>query len=268
MTATTTTTSSYHNYDHASTMESIFATMDEILSNHEDCVGGSNDLHVEKATLGLQLLDSMMPRTTSFTNNKNSNTQRHSIYHHNLLQSSSQITTSLQSRIDFETSQLEMESRELSSKLQMVTSLENQVETLAKEREDMVERKKILETSIGMCHGAMAAMTTTRTKNGAEDGKEGGTIITKKKMIPKIGKEVSLHALMTNIRWDYDHSRATTTTIDSGNGDKTENDNNILLAGEIFHPTTQKVKRFIIDKTKCNNDEYEIAESLWKLMEG
>ncbi len=242
--------------------------MDEILSNHDDN-GNNNDLHY------LETLDSMMPRTSSSSSNtKNKNDayreRRHSIYHHNLLQSSSQIIASLQSRIDYETSQLELESRELSSKLQRVTILENQVDALAKEREEMVERKKALEASIGTCHGAMAAMTT------ATEDLRGNNVTKKKRMIPKIGKEVSLHALMTNIRWDYDHGRATTlpaATIDGGNEYKTEKDDNndndnILLAGEIFHPITQKVKRFVIDKTKCNNDEYEIAESLWKLMEG
>ena len=107
------------------------------------------------------------------------------------------------------------------------------------------------------------------------EGGGGGTstTTTKKKMIPKIGKEISLHALMTNIRWDYD--RTSTITGDNNNlYNRNENEipdnsnSSILLAGEIFHPTTQKMKKFTIDKSECNNDEYEIADRLWNLMEG
>lgn len=242
-------------YDHASTMRSIFATMEDILSNDNANEDG-NDL-----PLGIQLLESMAMATN---NNNDDDDISNSIYHHNLLQSSLQITTSLHSRIDYETSQLESESRELSSKLQSVTSLENQLDALTKEREGMVERKKMLQHSMDVCHQAMAAMTTTSRENA-------DAAITKKKMIPKIGKEVSLHALMTNIRWDYD--RSTATAVDDENSatgsSSSNNDNSTILAGEIFHPTTQKVKKFSINKAKGNNnDEYEIAESLWKLMEG
>ena len=237
-------------YDHASTMRSIFATMEDILSNDNANEDG-NDL-----PLGIQLLESMAMAT-----NNNNDDISNSIYHHNLLQSSSQITTSLHSRIDYETRQLELESRELSSKLQSVTSLENQLDALTKERESMVERKKMLQHSMDGCHQAMAAMTMTSRENAD------AATTTKKKMIPKIGKEVSLHALMTNIRWDYD--RSTATAVNNFVTDNNDNDNSTILAGEIFHPTTQKVKKFSINKAKCNNnDEYEIAESLWKLMEG
>ena len=239
-------------YDHASTMRSIFATMEDILSNDNANEDG-NDL-----PLGIQLLESMAMAT-----NNNNDDISNSIYHHNLLQSSSQITTSLHSRIDYETRQLELESRELSSKLQSVTSLENQLDALTKEREGMVERKKMLQHSMDVCHQAMAAMTTMSSSENAA----AAAATTKKKMIPKIGKEVSLHALMTNIRWDYD--RSTATAVNNFVTDNNDNDNSTILAGEIFHPTTQKVKKFSINKAKCNNnDEYEIAESLWKLMEG
>lgn len=242
-------------YDHASTMRSIFATMEDILSNDNANEDG-NDL-----PLGIQLLDSM---ATTTNNNNDDDDISNSIYHHNLLQSSLQITTSLHSRIDYETSQLESESRELSSKLQSVTSLENQLDALTKEREGMVERKKMLQHSMDVCHQAMAAMTTMSSSENAA----AAAATTKKKMIPKIGKEVSLHALMTNIRWDYDRSTATAVDENSVTG-SSNNDNSTILAGEIFHPTTQKVKKFSINKAKCNNnDEYEIAESLWKLMEG
>lgn len=152
-----------------------------------------------------------------------------------------------------------------------MTSLENQLDALTKEREGMVERKKMLQHSMDVCHQAMTAMTTTSSNRSNSSSENADAATTKKKMIPKIGKEVSLHALMTNIRWDYD--RSTATAVDDENSatgsSSSNNDNSTILAGEIFHPTTQKVKKFSINKAKCNNnDEYEIAESLWKLMEG
>jgi hypothetical protein len=143
------------------------------------------------------------------------------------------------------------------------------VDRLTKEREVMMERKKILQNSIGVCQKAMAAMSKrNKTTEGGGEGGGGTSTTTKKKMIPKIGKEISLHALMTNIRWDYDRTSTITAENNLHNGNVNETNNSILLAGEIFHPTTHKMKTFTIDKSECNNDEYEIADRLWKLMEG
>ena len=67
------------------------------------------------------------------------------------------------------------------------------------------------------------------------------------KNIPKIKHELTLHALMTNIKWDY------------GRVD--------VLAGEVSIPKKSLHKRFVIDKSS-GESEYVIAEKLWEMIEG
>ena len=62
--------------------------------------------------------------------------------------------------------------------------------------------------------------------------------------------ELSLHALMTNIKWDYNQKD--------------------VLAGEVSVPKKAVHRRFVIEKENGSGSggEVEIAEKLWGMIEG
>ena len=60
--------------------------------------------------------------------------------------------------------------------------------------------------------------------------------------------ELSLHALMTNIKWDYNQKD--------------------VLAGEVSVPKKAVHRRFVIEKENHGGGEVEIAEKLWGMIEG
>jgi len=70
----------------------------------------------------------------------------------------------------------------------------------------------------------------------------------------KIKHELSLHAVMTNIKWDYGHR--------SSSMDKKE-----VLAGEVSIPDKCVHRRFVIDRGE-DISEYDIAEQLWTTIGG
>lgn len=78
------------------------------------------------------------------------------------------------------------------------------------------------------------------------------------KSIPKIKHELTLHLTMTNIKWDYGVSSVIDTTNGGGGRD--------VLKGEVSIVNKGVLRNFEIDKEEFS--EVEIAEQLWKIIEG
>jgi hypothetical protein len=65
------------------------------------------------------------------------------------------------------------------------------------------------------------------------------------RQLPKIRREISMYAQMTNIKWDYSRVDA--------------------LAGEVSLPKKSVHRRFVVEK---DLGEVEIADKIWGIMEG
>ena len=120
--------------------------------------------------------------------------------------------------------------------LSVVQSLEQQITSLQQKNSDMLSRRRDAEEAIPV-HAAVAS----------EQVAELDEIETRHiKTLPKIKQEISLHALMTNIKWDYNRTD--------------------VLAGEVSIPSVSVHRRFEIEKDGLS--DFEIAERLWGMIEG
>eukprot|EP00581_Thalassiosira_minuscula_P011368 CAMPEP_0183730228 /NCGR_PEP_ID=MMETSP0737-20130205/32301_1 /TAXON_ID=385413 /ORGANISM="Thalassiosira miniscula, Strain CCMP1093" /LENGTH=222 /DNA_ID=CAMNT_0025962667 /DNA_START=42 /DNA_END=710 /DNA_ORIENTATION=- len=153
-----------------------------------------------------------------------------------LRSASREISTNLSSDIENEKQSLSNESNQLSQQLSFIQELESQISELQQSNADMISRRREAEQSIPL-HRAVAS----------EQLEEMDEIQSRHvRKLPKIKRELSLHALMTNIKWDY--SRCD------------------VLAGEVSIPSRSVHKRFVIEKEELS--EFEIAERLWAMIEG
>ena len=154
-----------------------------------------------------------------------------------LQSSSNEIISKIITSIKNEQDALKKESNELSTQLSLVQELESQRSTLTRNNTTIITKRRELEKQIPI-HTTAASQEVA-----ALDEIEYRHI----KQLPKIKNELSLHALMTNIKWDY------------GRVD--------VLAGEVSIPKKSLHKRFVIDKSS-GESEYVIAEKLWEMIEG
>lgn len=155
-----------------------------------------------------------------------------------LKSSSREITNNISNSIQSEKNALANESSELSQQISRVQSLEQEVTTLHKTQSSMIAKRREAEQSIPL-HAAVASEQIAEL-----DQIECRHI----KTLPKIKNELSLHALMTNIKWDY-------------------NRRSNVLAGEVSIPAKSVHRRFVIERDGDLN-EFEIAERLWGMIEG
>ena len=79
------------------------------------------------------------------------------------------------------------------------------------------------------------------------------------KSIPKIKHELTLHAMMTNIKWDYSAAEQR-----GGGGG---NHSGEVLKGEVSLVDRGVLREFEIEKD-CVGGECEVAERLWGIIEG
>ncbi|KAL3802356.1 hypothetical protein HJC23_007181 [Cyclotella cryptica] len=146
-----------------------------------------------------------------------------------------EITSSINAKIEHETNALQHESEELADQIRAVQALEEDVERETKLAAEIVEKRREVEQNI-LTYKAEAAEEV-----GAIDEIE----MRRAKQIPRIRREFSMYAQMTNIKWDYSHVDA--------------------LAGEVSLPHKFIHRRFSIEK---DLPEFEIAEQIWSIIEG
>eukprot|EP00571_Detonula_confervacea_P016571 CAMPEP_0172310990 /NCGR_PEP_ID=MMETSP1058-20130122/13615_1 /TAXON_ID=83371 /ORGANISM="Detonula confervacea, Strain CCMP 353" /LENGTH=209 /DNA_ID=CAMNT_0013024031 /DNA_START=6 /DNA_END=635 /DNA_ORIENTATION=- len=151
--------------------------------------------------------------------------------------SSRTITNSISNSIQNEKEALSNESNELSHQISVVQSLEEEISTLTRAQSSMVAKRREAEQSIPI-HAAVASeQIDEREENQCRHIKK----------LPKIKQELTLHALMTNIKWDYNRTGG-------------------VLAGEVSIPGRSVHRRFVIEKDDLS--EFDIAERLWGMIEG
>lgn len=164
------------------------------------------------------------------------------------LRSTSQsISSKINASIENERSALSQESAELATQLSLVQKLQNELSTLQTTNDTISQRHREAEEVIPIL-SAQANERVDELKCLES---------THIKRLRKHKHELSLHALMTNIKWDYKQS-ATNNNNNGGGGN--------VLAGEVSMPNKAVHKRFVINKGEL--DEYEIAERLWSMIEG
>lgn len=153
-----------------------------------------------------------------------------------LRESSVKISDGIASSIEREREALAGESDELSRILGRVEGLERRASDLDRAREGMMSRRRSAEASIPLQEAVASEVIAEADEIESRHVRN----------LPKIKRELSLHATMTNIKWDYSRSDA--------------------LAGEVSVPTRAVHRRFVIDKGDLG--EFEIAEKLWEMIEG
>eukprot|EP00580_Thalassiosira_gravida_P020415 CAMPEP_0201680214 /NCGR_PEP_ID=MMETSP0494-20130426/50309_1 /ASSEMBLY_ACC=CAM_ASM_000839 /TAXON_ID=420259 /ORGANISM="Thalassiosira gravida, Strain GMp14c1" /LENGTH=211 /DNA_ID=CAMNT_0048163913 /DNA_START=49 /DNA_END=684 /DNA_ORIENTATION=+ len=153
-----------------------------------------------------------------------------------LRNSSLKISNVISFSIQNERAALTEESNELTRQSSSVQALEDELSSLRRSNTEMRNKRRMAEDSIPI-HQAVA-----NEKIAEVDEIQSRHV----RNLPKIKRELSLHGLMTNIKWDYNQTS--------------------VLAGEISMPGRMVHKRFVIDKEDFG--EFEIAERLWDLIDG
>jgi hypothetical protein len=160
--------------------------------------------------------------------------------HSNRLQTDSSIIQShLNRAIAREKQALDAESNELGNQLSTISQL-------AQLKENLHQQNSLLGSKI-----SNATSKINQYQDLANTNIQDISLIEAQhiKNIPKIKHELTLHATMTNIKWDY-------TSLD-------------VLKGEVSLVNRGVLRKFEIDK--MDNDglsEFEIAERLWDIIEG
>eukprot|EP00984_Skeletonema_dohrnii_P033173 scaffold28842_cov145-Skeletonema_dohrnii-CCMP3373.AAC.2 len=157
-------------------------------------------------------------------------------HHTRLLADSSNIQSTLTNSIHKEKQALHNESQELSTQLSAVQELQSTKELLLRSNSEIQTQLATCASNIHECQlEAKEEISTIQTIEARH-----------MKNIPKIKHELTLHAMMTNIKWDY------------SSADK--------LRGEVSLNKRGVLREFEIEKEE--QGEVEIAERLWGIIEG
>lgn len=149
------------------------------------------------------------------------------------------ITTKLTNSISVEKTALDAESSEVSERMTNVLHLENEISNLRRTNDTITTKTRELINVVIPAQTELASMVITEI-----DNVENRHI----KMNNKIKHELSFHALVTNIKWNYGQNKA-------------------VLAGEISIPNKCVHRRFVIDRGE-DVSEYDIAQQLWTMIGG
>lgn len=151
-----------------------------------------------------------------------------------LKSSSRDIANGISSSIESERLALSDESSELSRRASAVHGLEREAASLRDAGADLLARRREAEGRIPL-HAAVASEQVSELEEVQHRHV---------RTLPKIKNELSLHAVMTNIKWDYNRSD--------------------VLAGEVAIPSRAVHRRFEIERDDLS--EFEIAERLWDMI--
>eukprot|EP00573_Skeletonema_grethae_P000316 CAMPEP_0201690072 /NCGR_PEP_ID=MMETSP0578-20130828/3556_1 /ASSEMBLY_ACC=CAM_ASM_000663 /TAXON_ID=267565 /ORGANISM="Skeletonema grethea, Strain CCMP 1804" /LENGTH=186 /DNA_ID=CAMNT_0048174921 /DNA_START=54 /DNA_END=611 /DNA_ORIENTATION=- len=136
---------------------------------------------------------STTPTTQQLITTQNSHLTTLANHHTTLLQQSTQIQSALTSSINSESRALQADNRELGTHLSTIQTLTNRKEELLSINSKLGNRITTASTNID--NYQRVASTDLTSLNELE--------LTHKKNIPKIQRELTLHVMMTNIKWDY-----------------------------------------------------------------
>jgi len=215
-TTTTTTNASHNNGDEDDWLD-LDAKMSSIL-------------HTQKSQQATTTTKTLAARSTTLL------TTLHN-HHTRLLADSSNIQSTLTNSIHKEKQALHNESQELSTQLSAVQELQSTKEQLLRSNSEIQTQLATCASNINECQlEAKEEISTIQTIEARH-----------MKNIPKIKHELTLHAMMTNIKWDY-----------SCGPEK--------LRGEVSWNKRGVLKEFEIEKEEQR--EVEIAERLWGVIEG
>eukprot|EP00574_Skeletonema_japonicum_P004909 CAMPEP_0201729438 /NCGR_PEP_ID=MMETSP0593-20130828/19119_1 /ASSEMBLY_ACC=CAM_ASM_000672 /TAXON_ID=267983 /ORGANISM="Skeletonema japonicum, Strain CCMP2506" /LENGTH=187 /DNA_ID=CAMNT_0048221787 /DNA_START=24 /DNA_END=584 /DNA_ORIENTATION=- len=114
-------------------------------------------------------------------------------HHSSLLDQSTQIQSSLSTSINNETRALQNDNAELSTQLDAIQSLSRQKEELLVTNSQLVDSFHSSSVNIDKYRNEASSHLTNISE----------LEFTHKRNIPKIQRELTLHAMMTNIKWDY-----------------------------------------------------------------
>lgn len=119
--------------------------------------------------------------------------------------------------------------------------LENQITTLTQQNDTIVAKRHEAEQNIPIFQSIASQQVDELEENEYKHVLQN----------TKIKNALSLHALMTNIKWDYSEC----------SGD--------VLAGEVSLPGKSVHKRFCIEKNgNSDMSKFDIADKLWCMIEG
>jgi hypothetical protein len=167
-----------------------------------------------------------------------------------LLNSSRSITHSLSESIRIEEDALRSESSDLAYMSANVRELESEIDTLSHSLSDAVSRRRrLIEIDIPKHKSSISEYASDIDEVRSRHVRENA----------KIARELCLHALLTNIKWNYGNG---------GDGDGGGGGGDLLM-GEVSIPERAVHRRFVINRGDCECDsEYEIAERLWETIGG
>jgi hypothetical protein len=171
--------------------------------------------------------------------------------------SSRAISRTLSESIRREEGALQSESSALADVISSVRDLECEIDTLSISISDaMSRRRRLIEIDIPQHESSMfeykSDIDGVRSRHVRDNA--------------KIARELSFHALLTNIRWTYGHAGG---GGDGGGGGGGRD----ALAGEVSIPERAVHRRFVIDRGEEDENggcisEYDIAERLWETIGG
>jgi len=150
--------------------------------------------------------------------------------------SSREIRDDVSASIETERRALADEYHEVSRRAYALRSAEARLSALRKSNAETLSRRREAEGRIPSLRAAASERI-----DGADEVR-----LRRVRDLTNIRRELSLHALVTNIKWDY------------GRTD--------VLSGEVFIPGRVEHRRFAIHKEGLS--EFHIADQLWRMIEG
>lgn len=154
-----------------------------------------------------------------------------------LTNKSTSIKSKLSSQISSEQSAITSENTHLSTLLSTTQNLQNQLSKLQQTNNTINKQRKELE-EVNIPKWKDMASEVVNELEEVE--------VRHLRKLPKLKNEFSLHALLTNIKWDFNNTNQ--------------------LAGEVSIPNKAIHQRFCLDKNELS--EFDISNKLWKMIEG
>lgn len=147
------------------------------------------------------------------------------------------ITSQITSKIDMCTSSLSAEQAQLSEAQAHISSIQTEVSSIATQNAEVQHEMTQLQDKIN--HYTILAEEQIENINEVE--------MNQKEEVYRLQTQISLHAHVSGIKWDYDESMD-------------------YISGEIDIPQTKTIKLFSLERADFSS--FDLANHLWEMMEG
>ena len=168
---------------------------------------------------------------------------------HRLQQTSHQIQSKLEQQIQMQQDALQRDNAVLHTQL-------GAIQTWTSTKDQLIRDSNSIATQLSK---AQEHIHRYQQESQVELGNIDQIELNSMKSIPKIKHELTLHAMMTNIKWDYSAAEQR-----GGGGG---NHSGEVLKGEVSLVDRGVLREFEIEKD-CVGGECEVAERLWGIIEG